>query len=188
MLISDNNVLSQAALRDYGSFPVPFNGIEFDKSENKSLAEIDRLISENKIGEIVNLSQKLNTIYWSIINTPDISIISPEELYKNICILAVLSNTEIDKAKRIYKVDVDSVLDELKAKYLGIFGKYFNEPEFWRYINISSGKPKSKTKTMNAAHQWHTFTTKPVPIKLREVKTANFSLICPVLITAKLRA
>ncbi|MBR4767122.1 MAG: hypothetical protein IK085_10225, partial [Clostridia bacterium] len=78
MLISDNNVLSQAALRDYGSFPVPFNGIEFDKSKNKSLAEIDRLISENKIGEIVNLSQKLNTIYWSIINTPDISIISPE--------------------------------------------------------------------------------------------------------------
>ena len=146
MLISDNNVLSQAALRDYGSFPVPFNGIEFDKSENKPLAEIDHLISENKIGEIVNLSQKLNTIYWSIINTPDISIISPDELYKDICILAVLSNTEIDKAKRIYKVDVDSVLDELKAKYLGIFGEYFNEPEFWRYINISSGKPKKQNK------------------------------------------
>ena len=146
MLISDNNVLSKAALRDYGKFPVPFNGIEFDKSENKSLAEIDRLISENKIGEIVNLSQKLNTVYWSIINTPDISIISPEELYKDICILAVLSNTEIDKAKRIYKVDVDSVLDELKAKYLGIFGEYFNEPEFWRYINISSGKPKKHNK------------------------------------------
>ena len=125
MLISDNNILSRAALRDYGSFPVPFNGIEFDKSENKSLAEIDHLISENKIGEIVNLSQKLNTIYWSIINTPDISIISPEELYEDICILAVLSNTEIDKAKRIYRVDVDSVLDELKAKYLGIFGEFF---------------------------------------------------------------
>ncbi len=146
MLISDNNVLSQAALRDYGSFPVPFNGIEFDKTENRSLADIDRLISENKIGEIVNLSQKLNTIYWSIINTPDISIISPDELYKDICILAVLSNTEIDKAKRIYKVDVDSVLDELKAKYLSIFGEYFNEPEFWRYINISSGKLKKQDK------------------------------------------
>ncbi|MBQ6264018.1 MAG: hypothetical protein IJK60_01050 [Clostridia bacterium] len=146
MLISDNNILSRAALRDYGSFPVPFNGIEFDESENKSLAEIDRLISENKIGEIVNLSQKLNTIYWSIINTPDISIISPDELYKDICILAVLSNTEIDKAKRIYKVNVDSVLDELKAKYLGIFGEYFNEPEFWRYISISSEKPKKQNK------------------------------------------
>ena len=146
MLISDNNVLSQAALRDYGSFPVPFNGIEFDKTESRSLAEIDRLISENKIGEIVNLSQKLNTIYWSIINTPDISIISPDELYKDICILAVLSNTEIDKAKRIYKVDVDSVLDELKEKYLGIFDEYFNEPEFWRYINISRGNPKKQNK------------------------------------------
>ena len=146
MLISDNSILSEAALRDYGRFPVPYNGLEFDKSENKSLAEIDRLISENKIGEIVNLSQKLNTIYWSIINTPDISIISPEELYEDICILAVLSNTEIDKAKRIYKVDVDSVLDELKAKYLSIFGEYFNEPEFWRYINISSGKPKKQDK------------------------------------------
>ena len=146
MLISDNSILSEAALRDYGRFPVPYNGLEFDKSENKSLAEIDRLISENKIGEIVNLSQKLNTIYWSIINTPDISIISPEELYEDICILAVLSNTEIDKAKRIYKVNVDSILDKLKAKYLGIFGEYFNEPEFWRYINISSGKPKNSDK------------------------------------------
>ena len=146
MLISDNNILSEAALRDYGSFPVPYNGLEFEPSEGKSLAEIDRLISENKIGEIVNLSQKLNTVYWSIINTPDISIISPDELYKDICILAVLSNTEIDKAKRIYKVDVDSVLDELKAKYLGIFGEYFNEPEFWRYINISSRKPEKHDK------------------------------------------
>ncbi len=146
MLISDNSILSKAALRDYGKFPVPYNGLEFEPSEGKSLAEIDRLISENKIGEIVNLSQKLNTIYWSIINTPDISIISPDELYKDICILAVLSNTEIDKAKRIYKVDVDSVLDELKAKYLDIFGEYFNEPEFWRYINISSGKLKKQNK------------------------------------------
>lgn len=146
MLISDNSILSKAALRDYGSFPVPYNGLEFEPAEGKSLAEIDRLISNNKIGEIVNLSQKLNTIYWSVINTPDISIISPEELYKDICILAVFSNTEIDKAKRIYKVDVDSVLDELKAKYLGIFGEYFNEPEFWRYINISNGKPKKQNK------------------------------------------
>ncbi|MBR3438309.1 MAG: hypothetical protein IKH13_02250, partial [Clostridia bacterium] len=146
MLISDNSILSEAALRDYGRFPVPYNGLEFEPAEGKSLAEIDRLISENKIGEIVNLSQKLNTIYWSIINTPDISVISPDELYKDICILAVLSNTEIDKAKRIYKVDVDSVLDELKAKYLGIFGEYFNEPEFWKYINISSGKPETHNK------------------------------------------
>ncbi len=146
MLISDNSILSKAALRDYGSFPVPYNGLEFEPAEGKSLAEIDRLISENKIGEIVNLSQKLNTIYWSIINTPDISIISPEELYKDICILAVLSNTEIDKAKRIYKVDVDSVLVELKAKYLGIFGEYFNEPEFWKFINITNGKLKKQDK------------------------------------------
>ncbi|MBR6939900.1 MAG: hypothetical protein IKH65_03760, partial [Clostridia bacterium] len=146
MLVTDDKILTKAADRNYGEFLLPYNRLEFEPAEGKSLAEIDRLISENKIGEIVNLSQKLNTIYWSIINTPDISIISPDELYKDICILAVLSNTEIDKAKRIYKVDVDSVLDELKAKYLGIFGEYFNEPEFWRYINISSGKPKEQDK------------------------------------------
>ncbi|MBQ6263988.1 MAG: hypothetical protein IJK60_00900 [Clostridia bacterium] len=146
MLITDDKILTKAADRNYGEFLLPYNRLEFEPAEGKSLAEIDQLISENKIGEIVNLSQKLNTIYWSVINTPDISIISPDELYKDICILAVLSNTEIDKAKRIYKVDVDSVLDELKAKYLGIFGEYFNEPEFWRYINISSGKPKNNDK------------------------------------------
>ena len=146
MLITDDSVLSQAAIRDYGSFPVPFNGLAFAPAENKSLAEIDRLISENKIGEIVNLSQKLNTIFWVARNTRGLHIIPAFELYNDICILAVLSNTEIDKAKRIYDVDVDAVLDALKAKYLGVFGKYFNEPEFWKSIRISDGKAGDPSK------------------------------------------
>lgn len=146
MLITDDSVLTQAAIRDYGSFPVPFNGLAFAPADGKSLAEIDRLISENKIGEIVNLSQKLNTIYWTVRNTPGLHIIPAYELYNDICILAVLSNTEIDKAKRIYDVDVDAVLDALKAKYLGVFGKYFNEPEFWKSIRISGGKAGDPAK------------------------------------------
>lgn len=146
MLITDDAVLMQAAQRDYGHFPVPINGLDFAPADGKSLAEIDRLISENKIGEIVNLSQKLNTIYWTVRNTPGLHIIPAYELYNDICILAVLSNTEIDKAKRIYDVDVDAVLDVLKAKYLGVFGKYFNEPEFWKSIRISGGKAGDPAK------------------------------------------
>ncbi len=145
MLITDDNVLTKAAGRDYGKFPVPFNSLEFAPAENLSLADIDRVISENLIGEVVNLSQKLNTIYWTMKNVYQIHIpINADELYKDICILAVLSNTEIDKAKRIYAVDVEKTLKELRGKYIKVYGRYFLEPEFWKSININEPGKRGK--------------------------------------------
>lgn len=145
MLITDDNVLTKAAKRDYGKFPVPFNSLEFAPAENLSLADIDRVISENLIGEVVNLSQKLNTIYWTMKNVYQIHIpINADELYKDICILAVLSNTEIDKAKRIYAVDTEKTLKELREKYIKVYGRYFLEPEFWKSININEPGKRGK--------------------------------------------
>ncbi len=145
MLITDDNVLTKAAGRDYGKFPVPFNSLEFAPAENLSLADIDRVISENLIGEVVNLSQKLNTIYWTMKNVYQIHIpINADELYKDICILAVLSNTEIDKAKRIYAVDTEKTLKELREKYIKVYGRYFLEPEFWKSININEPGKRGK--------------------------------------------
>lgn len=72
--------------------------------------------SVNKIGEIVNLSQELNTKLWDALNGgADFSEV--EELYCEIAQLDVLSNIEIDKAKREYAVDSVAEIKRLRKKY-----------------------------------------------------------------------
>ena len=67
----------------------------------QTLSGLDHDMSENKIGEIVNLSQKLNSIIWNEMKggAPKEKIL---EIYNDVCKLAVLSGLEIDKAKRAY--------------------------------------------------------------------------------------
>ena len=79
--------------------------IESVKNIDNSLVEMDYKTSENKIGEIVNLSQKLNSIIWDRLNSND-SFESIKEVYEDVCKLAVLSGIEIDKAKRKRKREI----------------------------------------------------------------------------------
>ena len=95
------------------------------------LAKLDYDIAENKIGEIVNLSQFLNCLFWNLLFTGDSDYV-PMLLYYDICKLAVLSGMEIDKAKRMYAVDAGKVLRELgeyrkkyKEKNGGHLPKFF---------------------------------------------------------------
>ena len=90
---------------------------EYQSKNGQTLAELDHDTSENKIGEIVNLSQKLNSIIWNEINhgAPVDKIL---EIYNDVCKLAVLSGLEIDKAKRAYdNVNVGKELSALRKKY-----------------------------------------------------------------------
>ena len=83
----------------------------------QTLSELDHDTSENKIGEIVNLSQKLNSIIWNEMHggAPMEKIL---EIYNDVCKLAVLSGLEIDKAKRAYdNVNVGKELSALRKKY-----------------------------------------------------------------------
>ena len=101
--------------KDY--FKVPVCEIETAGKTEQTLAELDHDTSENKIGEIVNLSQKLNSIIWSEIHhgAPKEKIL---EIYNDVCKLAVLSGLEIDKAKRTYdNVNVGKELSALRKKY-----------------------------------------------------------------------
>lgn len=121
MLLTDNAVMLRAASRNFGTFSVPVCSID---STAKSYArtadgtsDLDHTIAQNKIGEIINQSQIFNTLYWhSTVNTPEKQE-EREALYRDICILAVLSGMEIDKAKRNYDVNTQSVLQRLKSKY-----------------------------------------------------------------------
>ena len=100
----------------------------------RSLAALDQTIAKNKIGEIVNLSQFLNCLLWDGLFTEQ-GEHHPMDIYHDICILAVLSGMEIDKAKRLYSADSTKVLSRLRhyrQNYKRDHGG--NLPAFYKYI------------------------------------------------------
>lgn len=58
-------------------------------------ADLDVKTSVNKIGEIINESQRLNSILWERLNK-GASISEVENLYCDICKLSALSGIEIE--------------------------------------------------------------------------------------------
>ena len=117
MLITDDKLLVEIAEKHKENFKVPVCGIPSMSKKGQTLAELDHDTSENKIGEIVNLSQKLNSIVWNEIHhgAPVEKILG---IYNDVCKLAVLSGLEIDKAKRAYdNVNVGKELSALRKKY-----------------------------------------------------------------------
>lgn len=117
MLVTDDKLLVAAAEKHNSLFKVPVCGIMSGGDASNALSELDHNTSENKIGEIVNLSQRLNSIIWDKLNngasTADILLI-----YEDVCKLAVLSGIEIDKAKRAYdNINVGKEITILQKKY-----------------------------------------------------------------------
>ena len=121
MLLTNNKVVVSAVSRNYDKFKVPVCLADstnlthaFKKKEKYlELARIDLDISHNRIGEAVNLSQILNSIYWDKYNRGDTEGL--DEIYETICKLAVVSGMEIDKAKRSYDFDVKVFLNDVRA-------------------------------------------------------------------------
>ena len=117
MLLTDDKLLVETAEKYKDLFKVPVCKIETVKKENQTLPELDHDTSNNKIGEIVNLSQKLNSLIWDKIHKGE-SEEKIKEIYGDVCKLAVLSGLEIDKAKRAYDiVNVGKELIVLRKKY-----------------------------------------------------------------------
>lgn len=117
MLLTDEKLLVETAEKYKDLFKVPVCKIETAKKENQTLPELDHDTSNNKIGEIVNLSQKLNSLIWDKIHKGE-SEEKIKEIYGDVCKLAVLSGLEIDKAKRAYDiVNVGKELIALRKKY-----------------------------------------------------------------------
>lgn len=93
IMIVDNEIMIEAAKRNYDKFLVPTTDIEpapLDQDyTGKNLATLDYKTSENLIGEIVNLSQVLNSILWNEMNKKKPNQKAIKELYKDICQLTV---------------------------------------------------------------------------------------------------
>ena len=135
MLLTDDKLLVETAEKYKNLFKVPVCKIETAKKENQTLPELDHDTSNNKIGEIVNLSQKLNSLIWDKIHKGE-SEEKIQKIYGDVCRLAVLSGLEIDKAKRACDVvNVGKELIALRKKYDK------QSPVFFQEID-ESGKEK----------------------------------------------
>lgn len=143
MLLTDNEILVTAAKRNYDNFPVPTKLVESAKRKrkytNREKADLDIKTSVNKIGEIINLSQELNSILWDRINK-GASVDDVMELYCDISQLDVMSNLEIDSAKRENPANNTRELQLLKKKYDVRDKKNRHvRPLFFKYIDGYKG-------------------------------------------------
>lgn len=154
ILLTDNPILINSAEKNYKRFRVPTSFIQAKKIQweytAKSKAQLDINTSVNLIGQIVNLSQYLNSVMWENIYHDlqsgidiDTAFKNQSELYDNICILSAASGSEIDKAKKMFDVNTSKLLDILKDKY-GLYtdvdGKQkFTKPLFFKNITIGNG-------------------------------------------------
>lgn len=144
VLLTDNDILIAAAERYYNRFKVPTCFVQSQKTKryytNADKADLDVKTSVNKIGEIVNLSQQLNSILWDRVNH-GYTLDSCDELYMDICKLSVLSGIEIDKAKREYIVNSSNEIAWLKAKYkiTDENDGYQVKPMFFKMITLENG-------------------------------------------------
>jgi hypothetical protein len=116
----------------------------------EGLAQLDRTIAKNHIGEIINLSQFLNCLFWDhLMAGEDFDSLMP--LYYEICKLAVLSGMEIDKAKRMYDVKADKVLrllEKPRTEYKNRHGGKL--PNFFSFmVGQESGVSADNAATMN---------------------------------------
>lgn len=143
IMLTNNEIMLQAAKRNYEHFPVPTKLVEATnlkrKYTNFDKADLDIKTSVNKIGEIINLSQELNSILWdSLYHGARIDDIM--ELYCDIAQLDVMSNLEIDSAKRENPADNTLELKKLKEKY-GMRdekGRHIR-PFFFQYVDKYKG-------------------------------------------------
>lgn len=142
MLITDNELLISAARRNYDIFNVPTSLISAKKTvryyTNENKADLDIKTSVNKIGEIINLSQQLNSLLWeTVYKGAKIGDVLP--LYCDICKLAVLSGVAIDSAKKEFDINQTDEIRALKDKYKLTDDSKTVKPMFFKMITLENG-------------------------------------------------
>ena len=145
MLLTDDEILIRAGLKNYHLFKTPTSLVSAQKVKRyysyEQLADLDTKTSVNLIGQIINLSQELNSLLWHKLNN-GMDYEQIKELYYDICQLDVMSGIEIDKAKKEFEVDNLKELKKITLKYkdelLDSFGKR-NLPFFFSHISKEKG-------------------------------------------------
>lgn len=133
MLITNDKILLNAAKKNYSLFKVPTSNVHARKVQRKytseDQADLDIRTSNNLIGEIINLSQQLNSQLWDKANNytkqTGCSIFDLyntdaqfRKLYYDICQLDVMSCIEIDKAKKEFDVDSKAEIKKIQNNHI----------------------------------------------------------------------
>lgn len=144
ILLTDNKILIDNAAKNYDKFKVPTCLINSEKTSRRytdaDKTDLDVKTSVNKIGDIVNTSQYLNSVFWNNINRGE-TIEENLSLYYDICKLAVLSGIEIDKAKKEYSINTGRELKLLQKKHYRKENGSNNivKPMFFKMITTHNG-------------------------------------------------
>ena len=156
MIITNDKLLVELARINYDVFKVPTNMVEAIKTKRyynkEQLADLDIKTSNNKIGEIINLSQILNSLLWNklydlkkdgeIRGSAKDNYDEIKELFYDICQLDVMSCIEIDKAKKEFVIDNTKELSLIREKYKEFLtddnGKQI-KPKFFEFLAKSKG-------------------------------------------------
>lgn len=145
MLLTDNEILIRAAERNYNIFKTPTSFVTAKKVKRyytpEEQADLDIKTSVNKIGEIINLSQELNSLLWDKIYHGAVYE-GIKELYYDICQLDVMSGIEIDKAKKEFDINNAKELDRMREKYKEELSDEYNKkkmPHFFAHISRQKG-------------------------------------------------
>ena len=149
MMIVDNDIMIDAAVKNYDKFLVPTTDIEPDPKEEeytaKNLAKLDYESSENLIGQIVNLSQVLNSKLWHEMNKEEPNQSYVDRLYKDVCQLSIMSGLEIDKAKKTLIVDNKNELKEIRERYKSEEDGKIGYPMFFKELGKKGNYDSKKT-------------------------------------------
>ena len=155
LLLSNNEILVEAAKTVVKKFKVPCTGFNSTNKKMKVLSAdkrinlllnlhtIDTEISNNVVGKIVNLSQLLNSHLWN--KYAKDKRYNYNNLYAQIAILAILSGTDIDSAKRSFPFSTVKEYNRIK-KYARQQGFYDKKPLFFAILTRNDNhKPKIST-------------------------------------------
>lgn len=155
VLLTDNEILIRAAKRNYNTFKTPTANVSSDKVKRyytpEQQADLDKRTAVNKIGEVINLSQELNSMLWDRMYNGE-SYNDVKDLYYDICQLDVMSGIEIDKAKKEFDVNTAKELDKIREKYKDELSDEYSKkkiPHFFAHITRQKGyyNPTKKNYT-----------------------------------------
>lgn len=145
VLLTDNEILIRAAKRNYNTFKTPTANVSSDKVKRyytpEQQADLDKRTAVNKIGEVINLSQELNSMLWDRMYNGD-TYNDVKDLYYDICQLDVMSGIEIDKAKKEFDVNITKELDKIREKYKDELSDEYSKkkiPHFFAHIARQKG-------------------------------------------------
>lgn len=137
LLLTDNSILINAAMKNITRFKVAVCNVSSMKKKRRyttdDLADLDIKTSKNLIGDIVNLSQELNSIIWDKLNS-GAEVEDVMNIYMDVCKLSIMSGLEIDKAKKEFVVDNAKELRGIRTKYKIVSDEKTVKPRFFGHI------------------------------------------------------